>query len=867
MSAQKTTAKNLLGGVLGTLGFSALAGLLVTVMVAPALAVTGMTANNSIGIFSSLPDYIELDSQHQVNTIVAVAADGSEMKIAEVFDQNREEVTLDQISDNLKWAAIDGEDRRFYTHGGVDIPSVIRAAIGSVTKAEGAGGASTLSMQLVRNTLVLRALNNLDWSEEKRRDEAQKAIDPDLDRKLKEMKLAISLEKRYTKDEILTAYLNIVGMGGNTYGVQAGAQQYFAGATAKDLTPAQAASLIAIVQNPNKNALNSPDNYARNEARRNVILGFMYEAGHLTKAQYDEAIATKVDDKFVVPTPPQNGCIAAPPEYRWPCQYALRSIQNGDVPSLGATAAEQRTNWTKGGYKIFLTIRPELQANATAVVQQWAPKDETRMQLGAAASTVQVGTGKILIMAENKDFDPRDPTTVEGGLPISSTAVNFNADQAHGGASGFQPGSSYKPYTLLAFLAAGHGLNESFDAGKLELNQAQFQSCEQQFGGKYPFKNDSNEKGPYTVMKATAGSVNSVFLQMATKVDQCDIKKIAASLGVHKAYGDADGSKPGLKADGGGLDTDPSCAIGTCENTLAPVTQAAAFAAIANGGVFCKPIIIDKVINPDGEEKPGQDAACGQSLVQPNVANTAAYAMAGVFTNGTASASNPRDGTPYIGKTGTTDDSVHVWLVGSSTAASTAVWIGNISGKQPLRKITIAGRQGALLRHAIFKPLALAIDGFYPGHAFPAPDPALLAGNEVFVPDTKGLTPEKAKEAIELVDLSYQDGGQVDSDLPVGTVAATDPGAGAKVPRGTPITVYTSNGQGAGVPDVVSDEQTFDAAKAELDGAGFNHVKEACEVALPGDPLLLKVVKQDPAAGSVVNKNTQVTLTVRKINC
>jgi len=275
--------------------------------------VTGMTANNSIGIFSSLPDYIELDSQHQVNQIVAIAADGTEMKIAEVYDQNREEVTLDEISDNLKWAAVDGEDRRFYTHGGVDIPSVIRAAIGQVAGADGSGGASTLSMQLVRNTLVLRALNNLEWTEEKRRDEAQKAIDPDLDRKLKEMKLAISLEKKYTKKEILAAYLNIVGMGGTTYGVQAGSTRFFS-ASAKDLTPAQAASLIAIVQNPTHLSLDDPANYPANQKRRDVILGFMYGAGHLTRAEYDEAIATPVDANFVIPNPPANGCLAAPPE-------------------------------------------------------------------------------------------------------------------------------------------------------------------------------------------------------------------------------------------------------------------------------------------------------------------------------------------------------------------------------------------------------------------------------------------------------------------------------------------------------------------------------------------------------------------------
>jgi membrane peptidoglycan carboxypeptidase len=870
MSAQKSTAKGLLGGVLGTLGFSALAGLLVTVMVAPALAVTGMTANNSIGIFSSLPDYIELDSQHQVNQIVAMSADGvTEIKIAEVYDQNREEVTLDQISEHLQNAAIDGEDRRFRTHGGVDIPSVIRAAIGQVSGADGSGGASTLSMQLVRNTLVLRALNNEDWTEEKRREEAQKAIDPDLDRKLKEMKLAISLEKRYTKDEILAAYLNIVGMGGNSYGVQAGAQQFFNNIPASEVTPAQAASLIAIVQNPNKNSLNDPENYARNEARRNVILGFMFEAGHLTRAEYKEAIATKVDETFVQPLPPQNGCLAAAPEYRWPCEYALRSIKNGDVPTLGATPAEQRTNFTKGGYKIYLTIVPELQAHATAVVQQWAPKDETRMQLGAAASTVQVNTGRILIMAENKDFDNRDPLSLPEGLPIGSTAVNFNADEDHGGGSGFQPGSSYKPYTLLAFLAAGHGLRESFDAGKLELNQAQFQSCEDQFGGKYPFRNDSNEKGSYTVERGTAGSVNSVFLQMATKVDQCDIKKLAASLGVHKAYGDPDGSKPGQGQAGGGLDTAPSCAIGGCENTLAPITQAAAYAAIANQGIYCKPIIIDQVIDEDGKELGGQDAACGQSLVQPNVANTAAYAMAGVFNGGTANASNPRDGTAYIGKTGTTDDSIHVWLVGSSTAASTAVWVGNIAGKQPLRKITIQGRQGALLRHAIFKPLALAIDGYFPGGAFPAPDPALLTGNQVFVPELAGLTPEQAKTQLELVDLNYVDGGQIDSDQPLGTVAGTDPGAGAQIPRGTEVRVFTSNGEASAVPDVVSDNQDFPAAENELDQAGFENVDQVCVAAAPTDPpeSINKVVAQNPAAGSVVNKNTTITLTVRKNVC
>ena len=112
-----------------------------------------------------------------------------------------------------------------------------------------------------------------------------------------------------------------------------------------------------------------------------------------------------------------------------------------------------------------------------------------------------------------------------------------------------------------------------------------------------------------------------------------------------------------------------------------------------------------------------------------------------------------------MGKTGTTDNAVHVWLVGSSTAVSTAVWVGNIKGKQSLRQISVNGTQAALLRHAIFRPTAQAIDAYYPGGAFPAPDPALLKGNPVIVPDLRGMTLEAAKAAVELAELNFVDGG------------------------------------------------------------------------------------------------------------
>jgi len=347
-------------------------------------------------------------------------------------------------------------------------------------------------------------------------------------------------------------------------------------------------------------------------------------------------------------------------------------------------------------------------------------------------------------------------------------------------------------------------------------------------------------------MRATAGSVNSIFVQMASKVDQCEIKRLAESIGLHNASGAE-------------LSTRPSCAIGGCENNIAPVTAAAAFAAIANQGVYCSPTIIDKVIDRDGNVKAGQSANCGQSAVSPAVANTAAYAMAGVFTGGTASSSNPGDGSTYIGKTGTTDNAIHVWLVGSSTKVSTAVWVGNIKGKQSLRQIAVNGTQAALLRHVIFRPTAQAVDAFYPGGAFPPPDPTMLKGNPVFVPDVRGLSMEAAKAAIELAELNFVKGKAVDSDLPAGVAVSSNPGPGESVPRGTEVVVRPSNGEAAPLPDVVG--QNFNAAVNHLNGQGWANVVGQCDVADLGDPTPLgEVYAMDPEAGSVINKAAIVTL-------
>jgi membrane peptidoglycan carboxypeptidase len=867
MPAQKKTASSLFTAVIGTLGFSVLAGLLVTVMVAPALAVTGMTANNTIGIFESLPEYLVIDKQHQQNEIVAKNQDGTDFHIATVYEQNREEVSLDEMSDNLKNAAVAGEDRRFYNHGGIDIPSVVRAAIGQIARTS-SSGASTITMQLVRNIRVQEAFNETTDSAGKPVTDKQRAKDiaaavyPDLGRKLQEMKYAIGLEKKYSKQTILAAYLNIVGMGSNTYGVQAAAQEYFA-TTADKLTVAQAASLIATVQNPTRNALSSPKNYAANQARRNVILGFMRSEHYITETQYTAAVATKVDATFVHLTPPAQGCLYAAAGYQFVCEDVINRIQNGNIAGLGSTKPNGVANWKAGGYKVYVSIIPPLQDRANTIVKQYAPPDYNTFALGATAVTTQVGTGKILDMAQNKNFN-NDP----GNVQVSTTSLNFADDKVYGGSTGFQPGSAYKPFTLLSFLNAGHGLKETFNASKRELNQAAFQdSCPDAnggWGGVYKFQNDAGEGGPYTIMRATAQSVNSVFLQMGTKVDQCDTKKVAISLGVHNAYGAQDGSD---------LHTDPSCVIGGCDNTIAPLTLAAAYAGIADGGYYCHPTLIDSMIDPQGNTIAGENANCAQSdQVSPAVAGAAAYAMTGVFNGGgTATTSNPRDGTAYIGKTGTTNDALHTWMVGSSHKTATAVWVGNIIGKQNTRLVRVKGINASVLRHSIFKPIAQAIDA-YPGlgggAGFPAPTGQYLIGSPATVPvGLIGGTPQAAQSAIQLAELTYADGGPVDSNQPAGTVVSLNPGEGATVPRGSTVTVYTSNGLAVAAPNVIG--KSFSDGQSDFQALGFTNITQACVAATgPTDTAnLKKIVTQVPASGAVVNPSTAVTLTVKKLNC
>ena len=837
MSAQKSKPTSVIGALFGFVGFSVLAGLLVTIGVTPAIAVAGMTASSTIGVFESIPEYIEIGKLQQRNTLYANQG-GQPVPFATLYSENRVELKWDQVSQSLKDAVVAGEDRRFYEHGGVDVTSLVRAGVGSLGGGElgASGGGSTLTMQLVRNIRIAQSQLIADPDE---KEAAYKdAIKTTIDRKLEEMKFAIGLEKKYTKDEILLAYLNIAYFGDQTYGVQAASQHYF-NKNASDLNTQEAASLIAIVQYPDTRNLSTPEKYEGNKARRDVILKSMYAEGFIDKPTEEASLASDIAS-YVVLTAPTQGCAAVTaPGAQYFCDYVKKNIKNLAV--LGSTEEERLSNWNTGGLNVYTTLDLDLTANAKGQLDQWAPASETRVRLGSVVNSVEAGTGRIVVMTQNTTFSELDTGD------RTQTSVNFSTDRDYGGSTGFQPGSTFKPFTLIDWIEQGHGITESVDATPRTFY---LKAGGERQGGWAPKNDDGSKPGQMAVTTATAQSVNTAYAAMASKLDLNDIRDVAQRLGVHRA-------------DGGEISNFSSSILGTADE-IAPLTMATAYAAIAAGGKYCAPIVVDNIVNDDGVALGGQPQDCSQA-VEPEVAAAAAKAMSGLWSNGTGRGALPGDGMEEIGKTGTTDKKESIWIIGATTKLATAIWQGNWTGpKVNLRSIgsPIKGGNYAATRAQLFKAVQTVNNTKYPGTDFPEANSRLVRGSGVSVPELSGSSVSAAQTMLKGLNLVYADGGTQASALPAGQVVASDPVAGTVLAKGATVRVFTSDGSGAAaVPDVTG--QSIANAKTAIAAAGFSADKVAVTGFAPGDGKnQCRVAGTDPAPGTSTAKDAAVGLTL-----
>ena len=794
MVAKKPSKSGIISGLLSFIGISAVAAVLLSAAVAPAIAVTGLTTNSALGVFDELPTYLKINELAEKTTIYAKAGDGTDVPIASFYAQNRETVDLDQISPYAIDAAIATEDPRFFEHGGVDLIGTTRALLSNALGGEVQGG-SSITQQYVKNILVMRAEDLPD--PESRKLAYAEATKTTPERKLKEMRLAVAIESKYTKEEILNGYLNVVSFGGQVYGIEAAAKRYF-GVSAKDLTLAQSASLIASIQNPNYLRIDIPENIEANQQRRDYVLSRMKIEGKITEKEYQAAVAEPVTP---VITEAPSGCQTAGGAAYF-CDYITRIIKNDKA--FGETEDERFAAFQRGGWQIYTTLNLDLQAATNAAIDERVAKNVDVGDIAAASVSVEVGTGRVLAMGQSKDYSA-DPEVVATGP--NYTSVNYNTDFPYGGSTGFPVGSTYKIFTLAEWLKQGNGLQDMVNGRDRVWTGSEFTNSCEGVGNLNNWRLQ-NFNGPgtgrvWSAEQSLINSWNTNFMMMASKLDLCEIRKTAESFMVHRA-------------DNRTLTSNPMAVLGS--NEIAPLTMAVAVAGFANNGKVCSAIAIDAIKDRNGKDIEPPKSTCKQA-VSPAVANTVASAMAKVI-QGSARWASPNDGVPFVSKTGTSDNSEHNWMLGTTTRVATATWIGNVTGHTNVGQYLFPPY---IYVQNIWRDVMAVANSIYGGGAFPAPDPTMNKGKSVTVPAINGLTLEQAKELIESVGLLFKDGGEIDSEIAKGLVVKSDPEAGGPTSVGGEITVYTSNQSLVTGPAsyVGSNYQT---AVTNLRAAGWNPV-------------------------------------------
>jgi membrane peptidoglycan carboxypeptidase len=749
-------------------GLSAIAGLLTFALITPVAAVAGYASSAGIVAFEGLPEYIKPVNASQTSTLYA-NQDGKPVALASFYHENRISIDYDQMSPNMINAVIATEDPRFFQHGGVDILALIRATLGVATSGLSGPGGSTITMQYVKNTLVEAA--NLAG------DEAgiELATETTIERKIREIRLAIALEGVSTKKEILAGYLNLAFFGNRINGIEAASNYYF-GVKAIDLTVPQAAMLTAMLRAPNAYKPDVAENLPVAKQRRDYVINNMRDEGYITSAEAETYKAEPVVPNI---TETNTGC-EANQETAYFCDYVVWVVRNSE--EFGATLEDREVLLRRGGLEIYSTMDLELQNTTDEVVKAELPVDN-RWELGAASVSVEVGTGRVLSMSQNRIFDQEvddDPTT---------TSVNYSSDKAYGGSSGFQTGSTYKVFVLAEWLSKGFLLGDQVDSRDRNWKVEDFSAKCGGIAGEWDPNNFGNAQYEYlSALSATIQSVNTTFATMASFLDLCDIRDRAEAFGVKRA-------------DGNELLYVQASVLGT--NELSPLTVAASMSGFANDGIYCSPIAIDRVVvRSTGLDLKVPVSECNRA-VSSEVAAAASYAFQQVMSGGTGGQSRTSDGVPLAGKTGSTDSFLHTWMTGYSSKVATATWVGNVSGTQNVGGVSIDGTPGGSLRHEIWRQIMQVANELYPGESFPAPPPMYLGASNVIMPDINALPPEIALEILRDAGLGAQISSvQVLSSNPVGTVAGADYATGAELPRGTLVTILLSRGGTVTVPDV-----------------------------------------------------------------
>lgn len=589
-----------------------------------AFVIVGAIAGALAAYLQSAPSLDEVTFAPQMTTYVY---DANGDVLARFYRENRTHVDLEDVPQVIINAFLAAEDGDFYKHHGIDFSAIARAVIVNLKPGSSLQGGSTITQQVAR--LAFLTLDRT-WS-----------------RKLKELLWAIQIERKYTKDEIMEAYLNIQYFGHSAYGIQAAAQTYFSKDVSEVNLP-EAAMLAGVVNGPGYFSPFYDMEAATN--RRNWVLKRMYDSGFISQAEYMAAVQTPIEVKDG-----RTRNARAPYFVEYVRQQLLERYGEGQLYG--------------GGLRVYTTLDPKLQKAAEDAIAAWVPAksvdDQGLTQPQAALVALDTQYGYIRAMVGGRGSD------------------HFNrAVQATR-----QPGSAMKPFV---YAAAIDSLQYT-PVDKLVDEPTTFTLVT---GERWtPTNYDGTHLGEITLRHALEDSVNVVAAKVINEIGPATVIGYAKRMGITT-----------LVEQGRLNDNTLALALGGLTRGVTPLEIARAYAVFANGGIRVEPMAILRVEDKDGhvidEFRPNRSLA-----LAPETSYIMTDMLRGVIERGTGVGANI--GRPAAGKTGTTSDFTDAWFVGYTPELAAAVWIGNDNNRPmiyPDQRIGsgIAARAwGAFMRDAL----------------------------------------------------------------------------------------------------------------------------------------------------------------------
>ena len=693
---------------LGVMGIVAvIMGVIAAGLAIPLAGALGIGAQSVAETMDKLPQELETEPLAQRTRILD--ADGNELAV--IFDQNRVNVSLQHVSRKMVAAIVSIEDYRFYEHGALDLKGTLRAFVTNKATGDQVQGGSSITQQMVKLTLVQQA---------KTKEERLAATDDTYARKLRELRYAIAIEEQHSKDWILERYLNIAYFGDGAYGIQAAARHFFGKkVNAKRLSLRQSALLAGLVRNPEGyNPTKFPD---KARERRNVVLQRMADLGVITQAEADRVKDMGLGLDVLEE---DNGCVDSSAQFF--CDYVLAYLYQDE--DLGKTVRQRKQLIKTGGLTIHTTMVPKYEQAAQASVNRHVYASDTAV---GGLALVRPGTGEVLALAQSRPmgFDAKK----------GETFVNYAIPKEYGGSAGFQPGSTFKAFTLAAALSAGVPLNYTIESpDMISADKSEYKNC----GGK------PTDYGPYPVGNATSSgsmdlytgtrlSVNTFFVQLEAATGLCEPFRLAKKMGVNLTH-------PRPTKDNPNPEMAPSFTLGVTD--ASPLEMAEAYATFAARGKHCPSRPITVIEDADGNPLKEYSPDCRQVL-DAGVADAISKIMEGVIDGGFASAQ--RLAVPAAGKTGTTQNQRAVWFVGFTPDAAAASMVAGVNAKgQP---ITLAGQtvgptyiataSGSTVAAPQWGDLMRVVDDDLDYVAFPTPDLSGIKPHPMTtVPPVTGMT-------------------------------------------------------------------------------------------------------------------------------